>query len=445
MTKQASTKAIRKRARRVRWIVLGAVLAFMTVVLTLRQVAPETGKWVGVDLLCPFGGLETLYSLLTGEGFIKRTAESSLILLVGMVVMAVIYRRSFCGTICPLGTLQGIFGWLGGKLFRRRLQVPRRIDAVARYLKYVVLAVFAIWTWAAAELVLRQYDPWAAYANLTSPEIFTTFLVGFIVLVASLLGSLLYERFFCKYLCPAGALLALLSRFSVFTIRRDAKACTSCGACDKACMMGCAVSTTEAVASSECISCNECVNVCPVPGALQVTAPSRRRASALATTSVVVAVLVAIVGVTTLAGTFVWQEPTLAEAIAQAASGEKEGPGSGQGDGTGAEAAGEESGSEEATTTDSPSAAPAGDGSGASGEGEGAGDGTGEESALAGLIKGTTTMDEIVEATGIAAGEITAEFGVPTSDFGKKLSQIKSQYGFEPEDVRLWVEQELGL
>jgi polyferredoxin len=425
MAKQGSTKATRRRAQRVRWIVLGAVLAFMTAVVTLRQVAPETGEWVGVDLLCPFGGLETLYSLLTGAGFIKRTAESSLILLIGMVVMAIIYRRSFCGTICPLGTLQGIFGRLGRRLFGQRLQVPRRIDAVARYLKYVLLAVFAVWTWAAAELVLRAYDPWAAYANLTSPEIFTTFIVGFIVLVVSLLGSLFYERFFCKYLCPAGALLGLLSRISVLNIKRNAGACTSCGACDQACMMNVAVSTADIVKSAECISCNECLNACPVPGALQVAAPSGRRASAFATTGVVVAVMVAIVGVTTLTGSFTWKQPTLGEAVALARSGDGQGQGNGSGDGS------------QAAATLSGTAEPAADGSGASGEG------TGDTSPLAGVIKGSTTMGEIVEATGITAEEITAEFGVPASEFGEPLSSIKDEHGFTPEEVRTWVEARL--
>jgi hypothetical protein len=73
------------------------------------------------------------------------------------------------------------------------------------------------------------------------------------------------------------------------------------------------------------------------------------------------------------------------------------------------------------------------------------GEGDGEESALAGLIKGTTTVNDIVEATDITPGEITAEFGRPASDFDRKLSQIKGRYGFEPEDVRTCVEQRLGL
>jgi len=157
--KRKGTKPARQRARRIRWVVLGVVLAGMTAILLVRQLQPGTGRWVGVDSLCPFGGLETLYSLLLGDGFVRRTAVSSVILLVGMLAMAVVYRRSFCGTICPLGTLQGIFGAAGRKLFKRRFSVPALIDRPARYLKYVVLVVFAVWTWQAASTRARCPAP----------------------------------------------------------------------------------------------------------------------------------------------------------------------------------------------------------------------------------------------------------------------------------------------
>ena len=121
------------------------------------------------------------------------------------------------------------------------------------------------------------------------------------------MGSFVYDRFFCKYLCPAGALLGLLSRVSFLNIRRDADACIDCGRCDKACMMNVEVATADVVRSSECISCNECVNVCPVPGALKVTAPGGARAGALVATGAVVALMVGIVGATTLTGAFDWQ------------------------------------------------------------------------------------------------------------------------------------------
>ena len=383
MAPQRVSKKTRRRARRVRWIVLGVILVGVTAVVTAHQLVSGPGKWVGVDALCPFGGLETLYSLIAGTGFIKQTAASALILLIGMLVMALVYRRSFCGAICPLGALQGIFGAAGRRLFKHRPQVPRRLDAAARLIKYAVLALFAVWTWQAAELVMRPYDPWVAWAHLTSAELFTSYGIGFAILVVSLVGSLVYERFFCKYLCPTGALLGLLARFSVLRIRRDAAACTDCGMCDRVCMMNVRVATVDAVTSSECISCNECVNACPAAGALQVVAPSGKRIPSLVAVGVVVAVLVAIVGVTTATGAFDWQQPGLAAAA---------------------------SGGSFDTTQ----------------------------------IKGSTSLAEIIAATDITAVEFTSEWGVPADELDRPMSEIKDQYGFTPEDVRAWVEARLA-
>ncbi|HEX5643289.1 MAG TPA: 4Fe-4S dicluster domain-containing protein, partial [Thermoleophilia bacterium] len=173
----------------------------------------------------------------------------------------------------------------------------------------------------------------------------------------------------------------------------DADACIDCGRCDKVCMMNVEVATADAVTSSECISCNECVNACPVPGALKVTAPGGARATALVATGAVVALMVAIVGVTTLTGAFDWQMEGRAEAR----------------------------------------------GAGHSGGGEGQGQG-GSDSP----IKGWMSFADIAAMTGIPLQEFSAEWGVPAEALGLPMKDVKDQYGFSPEDVRAWVEDRLA-
>ena len=401
MAYERADKTAQKRARWLRWGILGAVLIAVTAILTAHQAAGGSGKPVGVDALCPLGGVETLYSLLTGDGFIRQTTASAVILLVGMLLMAVVYRRSFCGQLCPLGALQGLLGALGRRLFKRRPTVPRAVDRVARWLKYAVLAFFAVWSWQAAALVMRPYDPWVAWAHLTSTQLLAEFGIGLAVLVVSLAGSLVYERFFCKYLCPTGALLGLLARVSFFRIQRDPATCIDCGLCDRACPMNVEVATAATVTSSECISCNECVNVCPAAGALEVVPAGGRRPSTVLAAGVVVALMAGIVGFTTLNGSFDWTKPGFAEA---SAAGSHSGDGSGQG------------------------------------SGEGSGQGSGSASA----IKGYMSLAEIAEVTGIPAADFTSQWGVPAADLGKPMKDIKDQYGFTPEDVRAWVEQRLA-
>jgi len=80
-------------------------------------------------------------------------------------------------------------------------------------------------------------------------------------LIAVLLLSLFYDRFFCKYLCPAGALYGIITKISPFKVKRNP--CIDCGKCTKNCPMNIDVAKSTTVKSAECIDCGTCINVCP--------------------------------------------------------------------------------------------------------------------------------------------------------------------------------------
>lgn len=391
MTAEKAPAGPRRTARIVRWAVLGSVLALVTVLGYLHQ-RMGVGKPVGVDALCPFGGLETLGSLISDGVLLKRIALSSVLLLGATVATAVVFRRAFCGRICPLGYLQELFGGLGKRVFGRRIAVPATIDRPARLLKYLVLLTVLVGTWTGASLVVRPYDPWVAYQHLSSAEVLAEFGIGLAVLGVSLAGSLLYDRFFCKYLCPMGAFLGLMSRFSIFKVRRDTTTCIDCRACDKACPTNVAVSTVERVTSPECIDCGECVAACPVKDTLAVSAGKTRALGPVQAGAFAVGTFVLLVGGATAAGQFEWTMPTLADQVRDAGAAEG-----------GAAASG-------AVAFDSS------------------------------LIKGSTTMTEIVEATGIPAGVFTDVYGVPASAQGEQLKVLKQTYPCSPGEVRAFVD-----
>ncbi len=381
-------------ARILRWVFLGITLAAMTITAFLHQQTRGPQRPPGVDALCPFGGLETLFSLLSGGGLVRHTAAGSVVLLIGVLTVTLVSRRSFCGNLCPLGALQGIFGALGQRVMGRRPAVPAALDRVARWLKYVVLVVFTLWTWRAAELVMRPYDPWATWMHLTSPRLLTEFGIGLVVLIVALAGSFVYERFFCKYLCPTGALLSLASKISLLTIRRDSSSCINCGRCDRACPMNIAVSTAERVTSPECISCNECVNICPVADTLRVTAPGGRSLKAVATPIITLLLMVAVVNITMAASSSSWAS--------------EGGRGGGHGRG------------------------------GGSSQSQGQ---AGELQSSSSGVRGSLSMAQIAETNNVPLNELLAAFGVASADAGRPLSEIKDRYGFRPSEVGAWVEQ----
>jgi polyferredoxin len=83
-------------------------------------------------------------------------------------------------------------------------------------------------------------------------------------------ASLVVDRFWCRYLCPLGAALSVVGRFSLLRIRRTASACTDCTLCDKPCPVGIEPSKARPFVSSDCIGCMDCVATCPVRGALSI-------------------------------------------------------------------------------------------------------------------------------------------------------------------------------
>jgi NAD-dependent dihydropyrimidine dehydrogenase PreA subunit len=377
-----SKKAL-KKSKAVRLIVMIAVLVTSTVLGLMHQFI-KGSTVVGVDALCPFGGIESAYTLITTGMNLQRIAASSFILLLGVLVVALIFRRSFCGLICPMGTIQELFARLGKKIFGRRLEIPAAIDRPARYLKYVVLALTVLFTIKAGELVIRPYDPWAAYHHLSSADLLTEFLIGFIVLAITLIGSLMYDRFFCKYACPMGAFLGIISKLSVFKIRRNESTCISCKACDKACPVNIKVSEQKVVDSAECIDCAECVNVCPSKDTLSVSTGSGLKMQPLKVLGAVVIIFAIVIGATTMVGSFEWTTKSLATEM-------------------------KESGGFDPSQ-----------------------------------IKGRMTIHEVVDATGISGHAFREKFNLSEDDMGEQLKTLESKNGVSAEDVRAFVDEQLN-
>ena len=270
-------KRLRIASKILRWISLGSLLVFVLAATSLHALGYAAPS---IHALCPYGGLESMLSIIAVGTFLKRILIGTFVLFGATVLLAIVMRRSFCGQVCAFGFLQELFGKLGRKLFKKRPVVPQKLDKVLRYLKFVVLAVTIAMAWITGELWVTPYDPFNALGHLADfNALITSYLIGFIVLVVTLLGSLVYDRFFCKYLCPVGALYGVIGKVSPYSVRVDHDKCIRCGLCNKACPMNVEVMDAKGgrVTDMECINCNICVNVCPKKGALS-TGFTRKKA-----------------------------------------------------------------------------------------------------------------------------------------------------------------------
>jgi polyferredoxin len=87
---------------------------------------------------------------------------------------------------------------------------------------------------------------------------------------------MIVQNFWCRYLCPYGALMGLLSMFSPVKIRRDTAACIDCAKCAKACPSALPVDKLVTIQSAECTACMSCVAACPATDALQFSLAPRK-------------------------------------------------------------------------------------------------------------------------------------------------------------------------
>ena len=313
MKYEKSDRCSQERSKGQRLTVLIAILIFSTI-LGFMHLYP-IGGWMTppIDAFCPFGGLESAFTVIFSGKMIQRIAWSSFALLLATLIVAFIFRRSFCGNICALGTLQELCAKLGKKIFGKLYKVHSKIDNPSRFLKYFVLVIFVILTWRAGKLVMRPYDPWAAYHHLMAADLFRDFTIGFIVLMGSLIGSLAYDRFFCKYLCPMGGFLALIYRLGWFRVKRDEKTCIHCKACNEACPVNISVESGIDVQSSECLNCHECVNSCPVKNTLFVSGPQNTKIKPSWVLWITLAIFVAVVAIASFSGGFEWKMQKMSE------------------------------------------------------------------------------------------------------------------------------------
>lgn len=438
--------------RGVRLGVLAALLVVSTTLGILHQTARGT-RPVGVDALDPFGGIEALITFVLSGTLLDKVAWSSFILLGATVAVALVFRRAFCGQICAFGALQELAGRLGRTILgSRRHVVPKFIDRPGRSLKYLVLAVVVAGSAVTASLFIRPYDPWAAWHHILSAELFSGFLAGLILLAVSLAGSVLYERFFCKYLCPMGAFLGLLHRLGWFRVKRVEATCTHCHACDRACPVGIQVEATSQVQSAECINCNLCVEACPVADTLVTGGPKQGKVSSFALLGITAGVFVAVMGLTTALGGFEWTVKSLAE---RARSGGLERRGEA------AEAQGTQRASEAPAVVsaavpakEAGKAVPAAGAAAARGAPDTSAQNTTqpapEAPAVAGgpdpqVIRGSDTFEQVAETFGVPKAALMERFGITATEFGGPIRDIVHREGaaFEVQDVRDFVAEHL--
>ena len=177
-------------------------------------------------------------------------------------VYGMLFGRAFCGWACPFGTLHDILSPVN-----QRKEIKTRNHW---YVKYAILFLALVLAWLALDTVFCKFCPsgslFAAIPfRLLNPG-FSEFgmysYVHMFTLALTIISAILISRFWCRYLCPLGAIAGAFNKVGILTIQWDEEKCKKCNTCLDVCNMG-ITKTKDIGTSTDCILCGRCVEACP--------------------------------------------------------------------------------------------------------------------------------------------------------------------------------------
>jgi len=233
---------------------------------------PAASRPAGVEGWLPIEGMMQVKYVLLSE-HLPRLHPAAFFLFTAFALSSLLFRKSFCGWLCPVGTVSESLWKSGRRVFGRNFILPRWLDLTLRSLKYLLLSffVYAVIMMSAGAIADFVASPYGLVVDVRMLNFFrfmgstTAF-----VLAGLMLASILVQNFWCRYLCPYGALMGLISMLSPFRIARNEGTCVDCGKCATACPAALPVDKVIQIRSAECIGCLECVAACPAKDALSL-------------------------------------------------------------------------------------------------------------------------------------------------------------------------------
>ncbi|QAA75882.1 MAG: hypothetical protein BIP78_0114 [Candidatus Bipolaricaulis sibiricus] len=203
--------------------------------------------------LCPTAAVQNVF---------LKAGTAYLLLFLVPVVGALALGRLFCGYVCPFGALQELL-----HVRKWALKVPDRVWRALGWVRHVVLVYLVARVLVVHTVAFDGFSPFKPLFAWGGTPATIVFSALFAVL------SVVVFRPFCRVLCPYGALLSIVSRFSLFHIEAG-EGCRDCGLCTRACPVG--AMHGGAVDATECLLCGTCTGVCR-PTALKLHPLWRRR------------------------------------------------------------------------------------------------------------------------------------------------------------------------
>lgn len=306
MRKEISFKNNMKNFRKnwlrhlLQWGTLATIIIILTKVFGNETADPEA--------YCPVGGLQTLGSYLVAGSMACSMTVTQIAMGVVLAIGVIFFSKLFCGYLCPLGWGTEYLDKLRKKTKIKEIVVKSDsiADKILRALKYVLLFLTFYYTISGSELFCKNFDPYYAAATGFQGEL--TLWMAIVAIAVFVIGSFFIKMFWCKYICPLGALsnifkyaltfavlvgvfaivnysglavswVYLLAAatiigylweiifpepkfFPLLKVNRSTEKCNDCGVCSKKCPYSIDVDKVKVVKHVDCTLCGECISSC---------------------------------------------------------------------------------------------------------------------------------------------------------------------------------------
>lgn len=298
----------------IQWTVLGLMILFAIISKVSSRFI------VDYEAYCPFGGLQALGSFLLNNALSCTMTGVQIVMGIALIVVIILLSKLFCSFICPLGTISEWMSQWSEKL-RLQLTIPSLVDKGLRSIKYALLFTTLYYTLQSNELFCKKFDPFYGVSSGFDSDVVLFYSIASIV--ALIVGSIFIRLFWCKYLCPLGAISNIFKFSSFFAViiivyvillkvginisyvwplaiaciggyiieitqlhgkvfplvkvTRNTASCTNCNLCSKKCHQGIDVANMKVIKDADCNLCGDCVSACPVKNTLQFNQKKKLR------------------------------------------------------------------------------------------------------------------------------------------------------------------------
>ncbi len=215
-----------------------------------------------------FAGIKYIFNQIGMADSVELTSFVSV--LIAICIFTFVFGRFFCGFACAFGSMGDFFRWLYlticKKLKKKPLKFPEKLSDKLPVVKYVVLIIIIFLCFKGAFSSVQPANPWTVFSMLHAGNFqLGDYIPGIVLLVLIIIGMCLEDRFFCRFLCPMGAVFTLIPVLPLFGLVRERDNCLKgCSACTRRCPSNIELPATRKYEiKGDCFQCQKCIDICP--------------------------------------------------------------------------------------------------------------------------------------------------------------------------------------